>query len=226
MKIWVIIPAYNESHALEMVLDELKQDGLSVLVVDDGSTDNTFQIAKEKADYAIKNEKNLGKGMSLKKAIQYLMENTAFDYVFTMDADGQHSPFDVKQFLFQARQGESFVVGNRMGNPLGMPKLRVFINNLMSWVISHQARQKIPDTQCGFRLIKRNVLERIQINANKFEIESEIIIKASRLGIKIKSIPVKSIYFKNRESKIRPFVDTVRFVRFMLRLRNERSRTI
>ncbi|MDD3297182.1 MAG: glycosyltransferase family 2 protein [Candidatus Omnitrophica bacterium] len=226
MKIWVIIPAYNESQELARVLDELKQENLSVLVVDDGSEDDTYQIATDKADHAIKNEKNLGKGMSLKKGIKYLLKNADFDYVFTMDADGQHSPFDVKQFLFQAQQGENFVVGNRMNDPSGMPKLRVFINNLMSWVISHQAHQKIPDTQCGFRLIRRDVLERIQINANKFEIESEIIIKASRLGIKIKSIPVKSIYFKNRESKIRPFVDTVRFVRFMFRLRNEKSRTI
>lgn len=225
MKIWVVIPAYNEGsnakgkavsqESLSALLNELKKKNLLTLVIDDGSSDNTFDIVRASADKVIKNSENLGKGMALKKAIDYLLANDDFDYIITMDADGQHSPSDIDSFLNEAKSGASFVVGDRMGNPDGMPKIRVLTNKVMSAFISKIARQTIPDTQCGFRLIKRQVLKEITIKTNKFEIESEILIKASRGGFLIKSIPIKSIYFKNQRSKISPFIDTVRFIRFI-----------
>ena len=215
MKIWVIIPAYNEAASLTGILYQLKEKDLSVLVIDDGSIDNTYSLAKNKADLVIKNDKNRGKGMSLNEGISYLIKNKDFDYVLTMDADGQHSPEDIDNFLREAQREECFVVGNRMMNPSGMPKLRIIVNNLMSKLISKIAGQRIPDTQCGFRLIKREVLEKIIIKTNKFEIETELIIKAARLGFPIKSIPIKSIYFKGLHSRISPFIDTIRFLRFI-----------
>ena len=219
-KIWVIIPAYNEGLSLELVLDELKKKDLFVIVVDDGSVDNTYDIAKEHADRVIKNERNLGKGMSLNKGISCLIANEDFDYIITMDADGQHSPLDLNKFIKEADKGTVFVVGNRMDNHLGMPWVRVITNRFMSWFISKIAKQNIPDTQCGYRLIKKEVLEKIIIETKKFEIESEILIKAARLGFSIKSIPIKSIYYKNLRSKIQPLIDTVRFIKFIFRLEN------
>jgi len=215
MKIWVVIPAYNEEANLCNILDQLRKKEVSTLVIDDGSADNTYQVAEKKADSLIRNEKNLGKGMSLSKGIEYVSKNKDADYVITMDADGQHSVSDIDKFLDEAKRGEYFVVGNRMTNPQGMPKIRVITNKFMSWLISKKVAQKIPDTQCGFRLIRRELLEKIIIRTNKFEIESETIIKASRLGFPIKSIPVKSIYFKNQRSNIHPFLDTLRFIRFI-----------
>lgn len=135
-----------------------------------------------------------------------------------MDADCQHSPAELDKFLQEAASGSYFTVGNRMFNHSGMPKLRVITNKFMSWLISRIARQRIPDTQCGFRLIKRETLERIEIKTNNFEIESEILIKAARLGFPIKSVPIKSIYFKSLRSRINPFVDTIRFIKFILQL--------
>lgn len=223
MVVWVVIPAYNEGKAIEGLLKELKSKGLSTLVVDDGSSDQTYDIAKHTADFVIKNKRNLGKGISLNKAISHLVSNTDFDCVITMDADGQHSPLDLDKFIEQAEKGESFVVGSRMDNPEGMPKLRVITNKFMSWIISKICRQKIPDTQCGFRLIKRDVLEKVTIETRKFEIESEILIKAARLGIPIKSVPIKSIYFKNPQSKIHPFIDTLRFLRFIFNLEKTKA---
>jgi len=218
MRVWIIIPAYNERFRLAGILDELKSKNFSILVVDDGSIDNTYEAAGKKADFVIRNEKNLGKGMSLKKGIDYLLKETDFDYLVTMDADGQHSPSDLNKFLRKARDGAYFIVGNRMSNPIGMPKLRIITNKFMSWLISRIARQRIPDTQCGFRLIKREVLEKINIETNNFEIESEILIKAARSGFPIKSIPIRSIYFKSLHSRINPFVDTIRFIKFILHL--------
>ena len=218
MKVWIIIPAYNERFRLAGILDELKSKNFSILVVDDGSIDNTYEVAEKKADFVIRNEKNLGKGMSLKKGIDYLLKETDFDYLITMDADGQHSPSDLDKFLQKAGDGAYFIVGNRMSDPIGMPKLRIITNKFMSWLISRIARQRIPDTQCGFRLIKREVLEKIKIKTNNFEIESEILIKAARSGFPIKSVPVRSIYFKSLSSRINPFVDTIRFIKFILQL--------
>lgn len=221
MRIWVVIPAYNEGQTLKILLQELKAKGLSTLVIDDGSEDNTYAIAKGEASEVIKNDTNLGKGTALNRGIEYLLKNVDFDYIITMDADSQHSPLDIDKFLIEANKGEYFVVGNRMDNPWGMPKIRVITNKFMSWFLSKVARQKIPDTQCGFRLIKREVFEGIIIKTNKFEIESEILIKASRSGFPIKSIPIKSIYFKGQKSKISPFVDTLRFIRFIFYLERE-----
>jgi len=221
MKVWVVVPAYNEKENLVPVLEELRKAGLSALVIDDGSTDGTYEAAKEKADLVISNDINLGKGMSLKRGIAYLLKNQDFDYIITMDSDGQHSHKDIEKFLEEAEKGTPFVIGNRMDNPIGMPKIRVITNKFMSWFISKIAGVKIPDTQCGFRLIKREVLEKVIIRTRKFEIESEIIIKAARQGFAIKSVPIQSIYFKNQSSKIRPFMDTLRFIRFILRLDNE-----
>lgn len=218
MKVWVLVPAYNEGHALGYLLQQLKSRGLSVLVVDDGSVDNTFEIAKDYADLALRNEKNCGKGMSLKKGVSYLLEHEEFDYVIMMDADGQHSPSDLDEFLRAANEGAVFVVGNRMCNPYGMPKIRVITNKFMSWLISKIAGQNIPDTQCGFRLISKVVFERIKMETNKFETESEFLVKTARYGLPIKSIPIKSIYFKNQKSKINPFIDTFRFIRFLAKI--------
>jgi len=218
MNVWIIIPAYNERFRLAGILEELKSKNFSVLVVDDGSIDNTHEMAEKKADFVIRNDKNLGKGMSLKKGISYLLKETSFDYLATMDADGQHSPSDLDKFLQKAEDGEYFIVGNRMSNPIGMPKLRVITNKFMSWLISRIVGQRIPDTQCGFRLIKREVLEKIKIKTDNFEIESEILIKAARFGFPIKSIPIKSIYFKSLQSRINPFIDTIRFIKFIFQL--------
>lgn len=222
MQVWVLIPAYNEGDSLATILEELKEKRLPVLVVDDGSTDNTSYIAWKKRVSLIRNRYNYGKGISLRRGIKYLLKNKEFDYLITMDGDGQHSPADIDKFLEEVKKGESFVVGNRMSNPEGMPAIRVFTNRIMSWLISKIAKQKIPDSQCGFRLIKREVLESIDIETDKYQIESEIIIKAAQKGFSIKSIPVKSIYYKSSRSKINPIVDTLRFIKFLFSLNNEK----
>ena len=217
MKIWVVIPAYNEEDNLAGLLQNVKGKGLSVLAVDDGSIDNTYVVARKWADVALHNIKNLGKGISLRRAISYLFQENHFDYVITMDGDGQHSPEDLTYFIQEGKSSEAvIIIGNRMDQPRRMPIVRVMTNRFMSWLISKLTKQKIPDTQCGFRLIKRDLLEKIRFTTYRFETESEILIQASRLGYKIESIPIKSIYRKEK-SRINPLFDTVRFINFIWR---------
>ena len=140
-----------------------------------------------------------------------------YDAVITMDGDGQHLPEDLPSFVQKAGNSESHIlIGNRMDETGKMPWVRIITNKLMSWLISHFAKQKIPDSQCGFRLIKKEVLQKINLVTNKYEIESELLIKAARSGYTIESVPIHTVYL-NEKSCIHPFWDTLRFFRFVFK---------
>lgn len=210
----VIIPAYNEAGHIGQIIRSIKGMGLKVLVVDDGSTDDTAKAARDAGVVCLINLRNVGKGACLVKGFRYAIDN-GFDSVITMDADGQHLTSDIPLFLQMAQLGSFFIVGNRMGEIRNMPATRLATNRFMSWLISQVTGQKIPDSQCGFRFMRTDVLERIKLNTAKYETESEILIKAARLKIKIDSVPIKTVY-EGKKSQINPFVDTFRFIRFMI----------
>lgn len=216
MKICVIIPTYNEGNAIAKLAREIRQQELDLLVIDDGSSDNTYRIAKDNGATVLRNLNNEGKGASLIKGFNYAL-NRDFDAVITMDGDGQHLPEEIPYFISKAARSDSgILIGNRMWKRKNMPFVRVLTNKFMSSLISFLAKQDIPDTQCGFRLIKKIVLQKIKLQTSKYETESEIIIKASRLGFKIESIPIKTIY-KGQKSQINPIIDTLRFIKFIAR---------
>lgn len=216
MKICVLIPAYNESAALGPVVRAVRDKGLDVLVVDDGSSDGSAAIAKENGAIVLANVKNHGKGYSLQRGFDFILSRD-YGALITMDADGQHSPQDLDKFiaLFKARQPD-IICGNRMRNPKGMPGVRFVTNKVMSGLISLVCRQKIYDTQCGYRLIKAEVLRNIQLSSAAFEIESEVLIKACKKRYRVASVPIRTIY-SNERSKINPFFDTVRFIIYIVR---------
>jgi len=217
MNICVVIPAFNEAENILKVINGVKALGLDAIVVDDGSLDETSLIAEKGGAYIINNSKRCGKGLSLRKGFGYAIKK-GYDIIISMDADGQHDPSDIPCFLDMAKDKKSCVVlGNRMDNPEGMPLVRIFTNKFMSSVISAICRQNIPDTQCGYRLFTRDAISGIDIKANKFEVESELLVKLARSGFKIDSVPIKSIYGQEKSS-IRPVRDTFRFIRFLTRI--------
>lgn len=217
MKICVIIPTHNESVTIGSLSSQINDLKLNLVVVDDGSTDNTSDIAQKHGALVIRNPKNLGKGSALIRGFDYCIKNN-FDAVITMDGDGQHLPEDIPNFINLAEKNNKIglIIGNRMFDRRNMPFIRVVTNKFMSWMLSGITRQKIYDSQCGFRLIKKDVLEKLPLQTHKFEIESEIIIEAGKIGVKIESLPIQTIYRKER-SHINPFTDTVRFFRFILK---------
>ncbi|MFA4854567.1 MAG: glycosyltransferase family 2 protein [Candidatus Omnitrophota bacterium] len=215
MRACVIIPTYNESKTIAGLIRQVQSSGLEVIVIDDGSTDNTADIAEAAQALLLRNVKNLGKGASLVKGYDFSLAR-GFDAVISMDGDGQHSCDDLAAFMRKAESsGCAIVVGNRMSSTKQMPALRVATNRFMSWLISLVTGQHIPDTQCGFRLVKKELLEKLNLSTSKYETESEILIQASRLGFKIESVPVRTIY-SGQKSRIDPFVDTLRFLRFII----------
>ncbi|MDD5045046.1 MAG: glycosyltransferase family 2 protein [Candidatus Omnitrophica bacterium] len=216
MKTCIIIPTYNESKAIGEIIKGLAGYNLSILVVDDGSRDDTAKIAQAGGATVITNQKNEGKGASLIKGFDYALKN-GFDAVITMDGDGQHSPLDVRSFLDTAeREGAQILLGNRMHKAKDMPAMRWLTNIFMSWLISRVCKQNISDTQCGFRLIRREALERMHLESAKYEIESEMLIEAARNGYKIAPVNIQSIY-RGEKSQINPFTDTLRFIRFIFK---------
>jgi len=216
MKICIVIPTYNAAKAIGNLIRKIRQQELEVVVIDDGSQDNTYKIAKDNGAIVLRNENNEGKGASLIKGFQYAQDRD-FDAVITMDGDGQHLPEEIPYFIRLAKYSNSGIfIGNRMFKIKNMPSVRVITNKFMSWLISFVTKQRIPDTQCGFRLIKKEVLEKINLKTSKYETESEIIIKASRLGFKVESVPIKTIYNEER-SQINPIIDTLRFIKFIVR---------
>jgi len=217
MKRCALIPSYNEAKNIGAVTRELKSLGLTAYVVDDGSTDDTAGIAASQGAVVIAHTKNQGKGASLIEGFDRILKE-GFDAVLIMDGDGQHATDDIDNFFKKMTEtGADIVIGNRMLDTASMPALRNITNRIMSRIISNMCGQEIPDTQCGFKLIKRNVLENIKFEFSNFEIESEILLRAARKGFKIESVPVKTVY-QDETSKIKPIFDTIRFLYFLIKM--------
>lgn len=214
MKLCVLIPAYNVAATIKGLVGRVRTKGIEVIVIDDGSSDMTADEARAGGAIVLKNEKNMGKGATLKRGFEYAI-NHGFEAVITMDGDDQHDPEDLDKFVDCTESSAAgLVAGNRMHDVEDMPLIRVWTNQLMSWLISGVCKTKIPDTQCGYRLIKGDLLKRIDIKFANYEIESEILIKTARAGFGIESVPIRTIY-KDQGSRINPFVDTMRFIKFL-----------
>lgn len=216
MKICVIIPVHNESQNIGGLVEQLRSENLDVVVIDDGSKDGSGQIAKTKGAVVITHAQKKGKGASLRDGFEYAVKQN-YDGVVVMDGDGQHDVADVGQFIAKAKEKKAdVVVGTRMGNPKGMPWLRLWVNWSMSMLLSKVCGQRIPDTQCGFRFVSTEALRAVNLSSNDFEIESELLVQASKKGFTIESVPIRTIY-RNELSKINPLLDTVRFFAYLLR---------
>jgi len=212
----IIIPAHNEAQTIGPLVEAVRALGYDCIVIDDGSVDKTDAVAVEAGAVVLKTTSKSGKGNALKAGFDYVIKN-GYEALIAMDGDGQHSPSDIAAFVACYQNTNADIVcGNRMHNPRGMPLVRLATNRLMSWVVSLFCRQNIPDTQCGFRLIKTKVLQVIKLESSDFEIETEVLIKASKKGFKIGSVDIQTIY-RDEVSKIQPVRDTVRFMAYLWR---------
>ncbi len=211
----VLIPAYNEEKNIGRVLSRLGELGYAAVVSDDGSSDGTAELSRSIGARVLTTDRNRGKGASIRRGLSWFLEQD-YKALVLMDADGQHDPAEIGSFMSAlARDGTHFVIGSRLHNPKKMPWVRLVTNRFMSWILSALAGQKIPDSQCGYRALKREVIEKISLQTSRFEIESEMILESARSGFKIISVPIISVY-EGGPSHIRPVEDTFRFFRFLL----------
>src|ERR1700730_13007112 len=155
--ILAIIPAYCEGRFIGMVVRQVLQYVQAVLVVDDGSSDNTATEAEAAGAKVIRHTTNLGKGAALKTGLEYAISIDAAYYLF-LDGDGQHDPSEIPAFIEAINCSNAhLVVGNRMRNVEPMPLIRRWTNQFMSWQIGRICKIPIPDSQCGFRLARKEL---------------------------------------------------------------------
>ena len=214
----IVIPAYNAASHLREVIQRCSAilPRERIIVVDDGSSDDTFAIAHAEDVTTIKHQDNWGKGKALSTGILKAHEMGAA-YAFTIDADGQHDPQEIPSFLDHLQKTDAdIIIGNRMLDVRDMPWLRVRTNRFTSWIVSLKAGQKIPDSQSGYRMIKTSLFLKIRLETTRYETESEILFKAAKLGARIEAVPIATIYGEEI-SAINPFMDTIRFFRLVIK---------
>jgi glycosyltransferase involved in cell wall biosynthesis len=214
-----VIPAYQDEKHIGDIVRRTRAQLDHVLVVDDGSSDQTAQRAREAGAEVIVHNQNLGKGEAIKTGLRYWLDRK-IEWVILLDSDGQHLPEEIDRFLMAAASAtkSTFFIGTRMTNLTGMPFIRRVVNREMSSRISRVCGQEIPDTQCGFRMLHRQLIPELLGGGGRFDYETEVLIIASRKGYRIESVPITTVY-SDQVSKIRPLRDAIRFLKLMWRYR-------
>jgi glycosyltransferase involved in cell wall biosynthesis len=217
-----LIPCYFEEKHVGDVARRVRAQLDTVLVVDDGSTDRTAEEAKAAGVEVVRHEVNQGKGAAIKTGLQALSKRDGVEYILILDGDGQHLPEEIPRFLAEAnRSGAAMLVGNRMCDLRTMPAVRKLTNQFMSGEISRVCGQEIPDTQCGFRMIRRHLASLLcAAPSARYDYETEMLAIVARQGSRIAAVPVSTVY-GDEKSKIHPIRDTFRFFKLLSRLKRE-----
>jgi glycosyltransferase involved in cell wall biosynthesis len=215
-----VIPAYQEEKHVGEVAKRARAQLEHVLVVDDGSSDETARQAQSAGVDLVVHPQNRGKGESIKTGLRHWFDRGS-EYVVLLDADGQHLPEEISRFVgaITSESGAKVFIGSRMNDTRTMPLLRRMVNRYMSNKISRVCGQQIPDTQCGFRMLHRDIIPEVLSGSSRFEYETEMLIIASRKRYRIASVPISTIY-SDEVSSINPVRDTLRFFKLMRRYKN------
>ena len=216
---FIVIPALNESTTIRDIVTRSLSIISQVIVVDDGSCDGTSQTLEDLPVTILQNQTCMGKGASLWRGFQNALGRGA-EYIITLDADGQHIPEEIPRLL-QASQNapQQLIIGARPRNWYQIYNPRVLANRVADFWISWASGYWVQDTQSGFRIYPKQLLEKINIKHGKgrgFVFESEILIKASRLGFGSVCVPITSPSSqKLRKSHFRPLLDVLRITRMV-----------
>jgi len=212
----VVIPCFNEGAGIAGLVAAVRKQFPRVLVVDDGSTDDTAVRAQSAGAKVVSHAKNLGKGAALRTGLSRARQQ-GFEWAFTLDGDGQHTPDDMPAFLECAGQtGALLIVGNRMHNARAIPWLRRQVNRWMSRQLSRRAGKHLPDSQCGFRLIHLETWAALPLKTEHFEVESETLMAFLAAEHPVAFVPVQVIG-RGRSSRIHPMADSLRWWRWWQR---------
>ena len=225
-----VIPAYQDEKHIGDIARRTRQRLDHVLVVDDGSTDQTGQRAREGGAEVVVHTQNRGKGEAIKTGLSHWFAasnpspggpDRQITWAILLDSDGQHLPEEIDRFLEAAVRvtQPTFFIGNRMNDVERMPLIRRVVNRYMSNQISRVCGQKIPDTQCGYRMLPQQLIPDLRGGGHRYDYETEVLIIASRTGYQIESVPITTVY-TDQVSKIHPVRDALRFFKLMRRYRN------
>lgn len=195
MQIALVIPAYREERKIKQVLLNLKKYGLPMIVIDDGSKDKTFEIAKKSGVKALRHRVNLGKGAALKTGCEVAFSEGA-EAVIMMDSDGQHSAADLPKFISALESGQHDVVFGTRNYNLGVPFVRFVGNKAASVLISLLFGIYVSDLLCGYRAFTKKAYERFKWQSSGYGVETEMVIRTGVCKLRRCEVPVETIYYE------------------------------
>lgn len=196
MNIFIVIPLFNEEKRIVAVLKNLEKYGLSIVVVDDGSTDGSV---KKIGDYRLKNIEiithriNLGKGAAMKTGADYAFRQGAEAVIF-IDSDGQHNSDDLIKFIRKLEEKKCDVIFGSRNLSLGAPLVRYLGNKFASVLVGSFFGIYVSDILCGFRAITKKAYERIRWESSGYGVETEMVIKTGKAKVRFCEVPVETIY--------------------------------
>lgn len=193
MKITIVIPAHNEAVRIGTVLNELIKMKMPIIVVDDGSNDDTSKIIQEYKVTLLKHKINLGKGAALKTGCDAAFSSGA-DGVIIMDSDGQHKAGDLSKFVKELENGSYEVIFGSRNLNFGVPFVRFIGNKFASVFVSFLFRIYVSDLICGFRAFTKIGYEKLKWQSLGYGVETEMVVRAGKLRLKYCEIPVETIY--------------------------------
>jgi len=208
MSTLLVIPAFNEEQTLPGLVEAIRKHVPDVMVIDDGSEDATTLVSMLAGAMVHRLKDNMGKGEALKTAFEYALVK-GYDHVITMDGDGQHNPEDLLNFLPLLEQYD-LILGNRMDDSGRVPLLRRIANRTSSMIVSALCFQRIHDSQTGFRAYSANLLRKVTLYSSRYDMETEVIIKAARKRLRIGHTHIQTIY-AGEVSRFRNLKDSARF---------------
>jgi glycosyltransferase involved in cell wall biosynthesis len=212
----ILIPAFNAGHHLTELVKRVRKavPNADVLVINDGSTDNTDEILENMDVEYLTNNTNRGKGYTLQRGFDYAVKHE-YDYVVTIDADLQHLPEEIPLFIDSENKADIYV-GTRNLKSHDMPLQRRLSNYLTSLIISLFSGRRIRDTQSGYRMLSIESLKSLNLNSTQYDFESEQLFQAGALNTRIAEIPISTVY-TDSHSYINPLIDSLRFIKLIWR---------
>jgi len=217
----VVIPAFNEQKTIGHVIEETIQvmDGLDIpyeiIVVNDGSTDRTGQVATTYKATVLTNETNRGKGYAVRKGF----EQATGEVIVTIDSDGAHSPKEIPDLLEPLSNGTDIVAGSRFlgKNAYSTTRLNRIGNFIFNTAIATLTGTRVTDSQTGFRAFKKEVLEKLNLASSGYEIETEITVKSLRNGFTFQEKPITCKQRQYSASKLKIIKDGTKILKTMLK---------
>jgi len=194
MKIIAVIPAYNEEKTIGKVIKDTKKFVDEIIVVDDGSTDRTGEIARKLGAIVLRNKKNRGVGYAKRRGLKEALKRNG-NIIITLDADMQHNPYDIPKFVNKILEGYDFVIGAR--NLKKYPFIKKFGNFLLNLLINFLCRTKLRDTESGYKAFSAKCLKKMKLKADGYAIEGEIVYEVGKNKLKYCSINVDSPRYRS-----------------------------
>ena len=203
LQTFIVVPAYHEAAVIQSVIAEIRAAGYdNIVVVDDGSQDDTYKSARATGVTTLRHRLNRGKGAATKTGIE-AAKLLGADIIVTMDADGQHDPGDIARLIEPIEKNHCDVVlGTRLKNPVGMPRYKIWQNKIGNFVTWYFYGLYVSDSQSGFRAYSRHAAELINTKTDRYEYDSEVIREIYLYKLKYMEIPIQVRYTEYSMGKI------------------------